>query len=667
MVNGVISAMEVESNSRIKDGDVQLCSEWLVKFKNSMIAKSDYTKRWAEYWDAYYGEYFKNANTPDYKSNEVSNYIFSIIETIRPIMVDNNPKFQAIPRLPEGMQYANDLHEVLDFEWDREEMSSKLYRELITCLVTGTMVFFLPWDGKEKNVRAIPVNPDNIFPDPTAIDVPNAGYIIYATYKHEGILQHMYPAKADKLRGGQVNYQELSTDDSDTGAQVNDQILVLEICAKDWEMEEEGDITPAKLKYPNGRVLTLCPEIGVVLADKSNPYKDGESPFELIKDYDVPNRFWGEGEVAQLLSPQTYMNELSNSIVDNAKRTANMPWVIDKNSGIGVGKIVDRPGLIIRKNPGSEVRREQPSSMPPYVMNTVEGFKSDMEQVSGIFDTVKGNTAVGVYTAQGILALQEAGQARIRLKVKLLELGLGRVAKKWYSRIQQFWKDDRFVRISKSDGSYDFRKFLSSHFKHDYDFKIAAGSTMSINRGAMLDLMLRLAQTQMPDGQPLVDREAVVEYLPQEVKAALLKRMNGKNQNVEQMQQQLQQVEQNLQQMQQQEQEQDKGFTDTLHQMADVIKHIKQQILQLQSDHDTMIQKEKEEQKEQGLKDTSYNSGFSDAEKQFKSQSPSSPLSKGELPDSSLQDLGDMDDGELKSLLEQHPELEGLLTSGASA
>jgi hypothetical protein len=71
----------------------QLASIWNFKFKDAMVHKAPYTKRWLTYIDAYRGDYFKNENLPDYKSNMVSNYIFSIVETIRPIMLDNDPKF----------------------------------------------------------------------------------------------------------------------------------------------------------------------------------------------------------------------------------------------------------------------------------------------------------------------------------------------------------------------------------------------------------------------------------------------------------------------------------------------------------------------------------------------------------------------------------------------
>ena len=344
-------------------------------------------------------------------------------------------------------------------------------------------------------------------------------------------------------------------------------------------------------------------------------YNDGQFPFELIKDFDIPGKFWGEGEVAQLLSPQTHINQLNNAIIDSAKTTANMPWIIDKNAGIPFGKITGRPGLIIRKNPGSEVRREAPPNMPMYVVNALETYKSDIQQISGVYDTLKGDNATGVYTAQGILALQEAGQVRIRLKIKLLEDSLGRIGQKLYSRMKQFWKEDRWVSITGTDGSYDMKKFTISILEYDYDISITAGSTMPVNRSAMLDLMIRLAQTTMPDGQSLVDREAVAQYLPQEIKSAMLQRMKGgQNQSIQQLQQGLEQITQQIQEFIQKDQQDDSQTIGALQEMTSAIEGINKQILQLQKEHDKIVEDEKTQQ----MKDQSYNEGYKDSEKVYK-------------------------------------------------
>lgn len=677
--------------------EIKLASHWNHKFKESMVAKAPYTKRWNEYFDAYNGDYFKGKNLPDYKSDLNANYVFSTIETIRPIMVDNDPKFQAMPRQPEGMQFSTDLNEVFSYEWDREKMNTKLYRELINGLVTGTYIFFVPWDSEEKQVRAIPVSPFNLFPDPLATSVEDAEYLIYATYKNVLELKRLFPSKADKLHGGNVNYGEL-VHDNNRDANVDNQVLVLEVWSRDHIVEANKMTNTGSI----GRVTVVCPDLGIVLSDKKIPYNDKKFPFVVGKDYDVPGKFWGEGEVAQLLSPQKYMNELNNAIIDTAKTTANSPWIVDNNAGIPVGSITNRQGLVVRKNPGTDVRREQPAQMPGYVINAVETMKEDIAQISGIFDSLKGDSATGVYTAQGILALQEAGQARIRLKVKLMEEMLGELARMWFSRMVQFWKEDRWVRTSFTDGTHDLKLLKKEAFEYEYDIRILAGSTMPVNRGAMLDLMIRLAQTPMSDGQALVDREAVAQYLPAEVRSAMLGRMGerkleleqqiqemqmmmqqaieGIGQQMQQMQEELggglQQLGQEVQQIVQETQANDKQTMEVIEDMAEAIEHLGGEILQIQSDSDTIKKTQEEEAKINQIKSDSYNSGYGDAERLLASESMEdegalggeSPLeglgdnSLGlDIPEDILRGLEALSDDELKLLLKTNPELADLL------
>ena len=670
-----------------KYSEQQLVSIWNFNFKNAMITKAPYIKAWQTYLDAYNGEYFKNAGLPDYRSNMVSNYIFSIIETIRPIMLDNDPKFQSMPRQPEGMEFANDLQEAFMYEWDREDMNEKLYRELINTLVLGQSVFFLPWNSEEKNVNAVPVSSFNIFPDPLATNLYDAEYIIYASYHNVNVLKRLFPDKADKLSGGDINYGELVYENN-KNANINNQTLVLEVWTKDYESIEEiyGDSKKKIQKYPNGRVITLCPELGIILSDKENPYQSSSGkkkrrfPFIMIKDYDVPGKFWGEGEVAQLLSPQKYMNDLNNSIIDNAKSTANMPWIVDSNSGVGVGKITARPGLIIRKNPGTEVTRPQPPSMPNYVVNAVETYKNDMEMVSGVHNTLRGENSTGVYTAQGILALQEAGTVRVRLKVKLLENALGEMAEVWFDRMKQFWKEDKWFTITKLDGSYDMKKFTQQILDYDYDIKVMAGSTMASNRGAMLDLMIRLAQTPMPDGQNLVDREAVVQYLPEEIKAPLLKRMGDNNsslaeiqQAIEELGQGLQQIGQGLEQSTAEGQKADDEQFKIIEELMSAVEELNKQILQLTDEHGKMVEEVKEKDKIKKMQDDYYNKGYKDAESVYEevyseggeeeTEIPMErePMSDGTMPEEMLMGIENMSDEELELLLEKQPNLIELL------
>ena len=596
--------------------------EWVYsKFKQAYVAKAPLMDKWKEYMSAYKGTYFQNKNLPDYKSNEISNHVFSTIETIRPIMTDNNPKFLAVPSTPAGMEFSADVQTALDYEWDREKMPLKLPAQLIPMLVYGNAVWFVQWDGKDGeygNISIKPVDPFNIFPDPLAESIDNSEFLVYATYRNANQIKQQFPEKASAIEGSRITMSELVAERDNNDTQDANQVLILEMWCRDWVTMDESVEGKKQLKYPKGRVITCLPELGILLSDKKNPYKDGKFPFVLMKNYDIPFEFWGVGEVEQIMSPQHYVNELTNQIIDNAKNTANMQWIIDKNSGIGQGKLTNRPGLVIRKTPGSEVRRDTPPAMPNYVREQIEVLKKDIQDISGVFDSLKGEQQGSVTAASAILALQEASQARIRLKIKLMEASLSELAQIVYSRMQQFWKLDRWVRITDVEGNPSFREIGTQVLQNDYDLKVMAGSTMPVNRNAMLDLMIRLAQTNGEDGLPLVDRKAVLEFLPTGDKKAITDRFAELQ---AQQQQQAQQQEQaQMQQMQMQKGELDRGVAEQVMQMLQQVIQASdmtsKQVDELIMDKEQRDKKEYESQ----IEEKGYKRGLKDGKVQSKEE-----------------------------------------------
>lgn len=659
--------------------------EWVYsKFKQAYVAKAPLMDKWKEYMSAYKGTYFQNKNLPDYKSNEISNHVFSTIETIRPIMTDNNPKFLAVPSTPQGMEFSADVQTALDYEWDREKMSLKLPAQLIPMLVYGNAVWFVQWDGKDGeygNISIKPIDPFNIFPDPLAESVDNSEFLVYATYRNANQIKQQFPEKASAIEGSRITMSELVAERDNNDTQDANQVLILEMWCRDWVTMDETVEGKKQLKYPKGRVITCLPELGILLSDKKNPYKDGKFPFVLMKNYDIPFEFWGVGEIEQIMSPQHYVNELTNQIIDNAKNTANMQWIIDKNSGIGQGKLTNRPGLVIRKTPGSEVRRDTPPAMPSYVREQIEVLKKDIQDISGVFDSLKGEQQGSVTAASAILALQEASQARIRLKIKLMEASLSELAQIVYSRMQQFWKLDRWVRVTDVEGNPSFREIGAQVLSNDYDLKVMAGSTMPVNRNAMLDLMIRLAQTNGEDGLPLVDRKAVLEFLPTGDKKAITDRFAELQAQQQQAQQeQLQQEQQmQMQQTQQQKGELDQSVTEQvmsmLQQVVQASDLTSKQVDELIMDKEQRDKKEYESQIEEkgykrGLKDgkvqskeekeeVTPNEGTSDVNEEEKKMLEEQLLSENAQMEEALnsQQIPDEVLEELLALAQQDPEM----------
>lgn len=658
-----------KSNNKYEpsEDEKRICEFAYSKFKEAYVAKAPLMKDWKRYMEAYDGTYFKNNSKADYKSNQVSNHVFSIIESIRPIMTDNNPKFLAIPRKPDGLDSSTDVQIALDYEWDRENMSLKLPAQLIPMLVYGTCIWYVPWDGKSGEygeVKGMPIDPFNIFPDPLATGVDDAEYIIYATYKNANKLKTQFPKKASAIEGASISMSEL-VNERDEESRDNNQVLVIECWCRDWTTVETGEDEDKKkmLKYPTGRVITCCPDLGILLSDKKNPYKDGKFPFILMKDYDIPFKFWGKGEVEQILNPQHYINELTNQIIDNAKNTANMPWIIDKNSGIGVGKLTNRPGLVIRKNPGSEVRRDAPPPMPTYTRDQIEVLKKDMQDISGVFDSLKGEKQTGVVAAQAIMALQEASQARIRLKIKIMEQQLSELASMWYTRMQQFWKLDRWVRVTDIEGNPNFKEISQSILQNDFDISVQAGSTMPTNKNAMLDLMIRLAQTNAEDGLPIVDRKSILEYLPSTDKKAIIERIEEQKAKTQQQQEQANQQAQAQQeqqmQMKQLEKQQQQGELDqgVAQQVTGMMEQFITQLDGMGKQIDELILDKENRDKEEyegKIEEKGYKRGVKDGKMQTKEEGKQEKTKvDSDSPKESETEMPNMDEAEIAKLQSQ--------------
>ena len=655
--------MAKKKQSQIDFEEQKKLSSWCYqKFKDAMLAKQQTTEDWFKYLNAYNNDLYTNNNVPDYKSNYCNNLIYSTIESMRPIVFDGNPKFVCVPATAEALQYSKDIDTALDYEWYRTKMREKLISNSIYTFVLGTSIIMLPYvysdnDEFDGNVCPIVVNPFNLYPDPLATSVEDAEYIIYATYEHENKLKKRYPEYADKIDGGDIKYEEL-VNSRNENARITNQILLLEVWCRDYttieyeEVDKNGEKTKKKkFKYPKGRVIICAPELELVFEDKENPYESGRFPFFIFKNTNVPFQFWGEGEVKYLLSPQQAINDLSNQVIDNAKHTANMQWIIDKNAGIPKGELTNRPGLIIRKNPGAEVRRDSPPSMPMYVSEMITRNEQAIEVISGVHDITRGQTPTGIESASAIQALQEAANQRIRLKITLLEETLSDIGNEWLSRMKQFWKTNRTIPVEKpktasmpvgernmfemqmpidmeeTENTYDFVEISKDkQLSQKYRVKVVGANSIQINKASMLDLMIRLAQTPAEDGMPMVTRECVLDYLPNVNKNIIMQYFSKLKE--EQMQREQTQMLNNQAMAQLQE-------------VTAVVQELQ-----------AKAQEEEQEEYEQQIKEQGYTEGIAYAQAIMQQQEQ-----EGDLPPELLQELAAMSDEELQEIISRYPEL----------
>ena len=197
-------------------------------------------------------------------------------------------------------------------------------------------------------------------------------------------------------------------------------------------------------KYPNGRLVVIA-GARVLLRDIPNPFQTDGFPFAMWKDYDV-GAFWGQGEPLALKDSQIASNRILSQVYDILEKTGNPSWKLKKGGGVNASSIKNKPGAII---PMEEMDSLQPLQMPPMPQQFVELYgllNTAMSEVSGITEAVRGGSP-GANTSWAMVdQLQESGAAPIRLKVRNLETGIGRIGKLRVQLIQQYDRGDRPLR-----------------------------------------------------------------------------------------------------------------------------------------------------------------------------------------------------------------------------
>lgn len=533
----------------------QLAEMVLDKYKEAKKYRSTYDKDWERWYRLYAGQHWEGPR-PDWRSDATVNFIFSTIETILPIITDNAPQINVVPSMAHSNRNAEIIGEITRRIWVDNDMDLELPVIMKNCLKYGTSFAKIWWDPKRSDglgdVRISPVDPRHVFPSPGAKSINDAHYLVFAANVPLANIARDFPDKAGKIKGG-IWEEDLTVNKNITSQRSGDSAPALGPVAnttgttttdfarnpesRDGVVNRDKLVTLIELwsKDENDKTWVTIMANGVLLKHCPNPFNHNRFPFVRFTDYPIPSCFWGMGEIQQLEKLQMSINARRAQTTDILRVTANPPFVADADSGINPKAMTNRPGTIIYKNRGSEVSWLTPPQLPSALFSLQEMDKQDFEAISGVHDVTQGRRPVGIEAASAITELQEAAQTRIRAKVRSMEGSLRDVGRLVVSLVQQFYDDERVIRIVGKNGTKpEFVTINKTEIDEQgqpfrvndpsigkYDIEIGVGSTLPVNRTRRASQMIELFQLG------IVDRRAVLENagLSPEEYEKIIKRM----------------------------------------------------------------------------------------------------------------------------------------------
>lgn len=468
------------------DDEKKLVSKCDSLFQKAKKFKSKIDFPWIDWYKMFRGKQWKEQR-PSYRASEVFNLIWETIQTQVPVIVDARPKFEFLPREPSDRQFADLLNDVCSADWEMNNWLFTLTELIYDSHIYGTGLSCLKFDPKKDKIVYHSVDPFYMFPDPSAENFKTrCAYVAHVEPTDIEKVKRAFPDKASFIKSDVVNFPsekrvDLSslTYHSPNSDQLYVEVVggydnysvpevlvktfyleddeVLEEEIKDTETEGAPPKIQKRLKFPNGRRVIIANE--VILDDGPIEYDDEDKfPYQRLTNYILPRSFWGISEIEPLESPQRAFNKMVSYCMDVLYLMGNPIWIVSTDSGIDTENITNSPGMILEKEPGSEVRREEGVQLQPYVLSLIDRMKEWFERSSGNQDVSRGIAPGSITAASAIADLQNAAQTRIRLKMKNLDAYLQDFGLQYASRVMQFYTAPRVFRLTGKDGTDKFFK-----------------------------------------------------------------------------------------------------------------------------------------------------------------------------------------------------------------
>lgn len=502
------------------------------------------SKDWEGVPDFFRGKSHWHKDRPSHKVSPVLNFLRQMIERKTSQMTDTKPFITVLPYYDPLQRVADALEDIIASKWAEQSLDMTLtdvifYSELFGGSGTNTTHNKeLLWGKGDSTFELI--DPRNLNFDPACTSsyfIDRCEYVRIDAIKAQSLLKYLYPSHASNIESdAPFDFYTPERKNYDRKGRIIKKVInrvkgksngVIGRSRLREYWIQDRTLSGGKLVYPGGRHIIVAG--GAIVKDEANPYWDGRFPVDFLDWHRNPDSAWGDSELEDLKQLQVLLNKLVAVIIENGIMQSNGIWIGDNNAlkPDEWNKLDNVPGLKVKKKPGSELRRESGTVVPPTVFSTIQYLENAIEKLSGNTEVVSGGAPGEVKSGIAIEALQQAAMAIVRLKARAVESLLERIGQKMISRIFQFEGGDRQMWRMKNDKDFEAFKYMSDLLKgkdkdaqkflkdkksafKNFLFKVRPGSSMAMNKWQEASLAMQLYQAQP---KPLIDREAVLDMI----------------------------------------------------------------------------------------------------------------------------------------------------------
>jgi hypothetical protein len=348
------------------------------------------------------------------------------------------------------------------------------------------------------------ISPFDVFVDPAATCMGDAKWIAQKIVRplEEAQNDQRYKPSVRKRLSSDGGYSKPGDFSDNRNEFVNDQVTI-------WEFY---DITANVLAVygANSSEFLIDP--------MPMPYAYGQ-PFVMLRNYEVPDRFYPIGDLESIESLQLELDKTRSQLMNDRKRYARKYLYHERSFGPEGREALesDEDGRLVpvvdENKPLHDVVVPMPQTpISPEIYNYSTIIENDINTVSGISEYARGAMPEIRRTATEASIVADAQNARSADKLAIVELAISALARRVLQLMQQFMTGDHMARIS-GKGQDLFVEYSREDIVGEYDFSVQAGSTQPMNETIRKQQAISLMNAIGPLVGTVIDPQALAVHV----------------------------------------------------------------------------------------------------------------------------------------------------------
>lgn len=448
-------------------------------------SKDEASKHWSENGKLVKGEgIWKGSRNPLFLINLIGNQLERKVGLIS----EAKPTFNVVSRVAEYAAMSKVLTATCMAKLEEEEFPITQERLARSGFTYGCAFIQTQYDRDRDDITITFRHPRSVFIDPSVTEAAKlsqqAHYVRIDHILPLSQIRRQYPGRGALVEADD-RYSRYTKGDSRRSTVMSAALRMLPRVWKSTEESRQGPIERALVQeywlrdpdlgtWPGGRHIIRAGDI--VLVDEANRYWDHEFDLDMLDwrmDLDSP---WGQDEVQELKKLNESMVRLGDAIMQNAIFNSQA-WVIADSDALDATQwksVTTQGGLIVKKRPMREFRRDAPPQLPAYLFQMLQALPGMADLVTGNSDSLRSKPKSGLEAV--VDGLQMTGSIMARIIARRFEALVSRVGQRLISRVIQFYTTDRMLNYYSVSGELINYLFERRKFRED-----DKGKTLDVN------------------------------------------------------------------------------------------------------------------------------------------------------------------------------------------